>query len=261
MTLKPRNRRRLLVGGLLFGIAATPSFAIFGVGDVVFDPTNYAQLIATGTTAYNNWKAFVANVQHFSFKQTWQTQLSQAKQLPFKDVFGETDGMQTAVTTNNAPAAQAAWQNATVPVNAGATAYLSNQNAGSAARSQLAMVEAVDATSPTCMNAVGAYRAAVAANAQAGSNLQSSQLDGTSATNSEVQQLNLVNAAQAQQLVELRQQGMLQACQAQQAAVSTMQQRNAAANDLNTWGFVAQQREMNDASPAGSSSTWTTYVP
>jgi hypothetical protein len=59
----------------------------------------------------------------------------------------------------------------------------------------------------------------------------------------------------------MKQQGMLHACLAQQMAVSNMQQRNAAANDLNTWGFVQQQRQMNNANPTGGSSTWTTYLP
>lgn len=261
MKLLPKTRRKLLVATILFAGVATPSFALFGLGDIVFDPTNYAELIAQATTAYNQYKAFVSNVEHFSWKQSWQTEKNQLEHVPFRDVFGETDGMDAALTTNNAPAAQAAWQNSTEQVNGSATTYLASQAAGGSARSQLAMIEAMDSTSPACMNAVGAYRAAVAANADAEQDLQDNQLDGDDDTNSEVQQLNLVNAAQAQQLVEMKQQGMLHACLAQQMAVANMQQRNAAAHDLNTWGTVQQQRQMNNANPAGSSTTWTSYLP
>jgi hypothetical protein len=261
MQLLPKTRNRLIIAAVAFGLVATPSFALFGLGDIVFDPTNYAELITQATTAYSHYKAFMTNVQHFSWKQSWQTEKNALEHVPFKDVFGETDGMDTATTTNNAPAAQAAWQNSTEQVNSGATTYLASQTAGGPARSQLAMIEAIDASSPACLNAVGAYRAAVATNSSAESDLQGSQFDDDDSTNSEVQQLNLLNAAQAQHLVELKQQGMLHACLAQQMAVSNMQQRNAAAHDLNTWGYVQQQRQSNNVSPAGSSNTWTTYLP
>ena len=261
MKLTPKMRRNLILGGVAFGLVATPCFALFGIGDVVFDPTNYAELITQATTAYNHLKAFQANVTHFSMKQQWVTAQNQLEHVPFKNVFGETSGMDAALTTNNAPAAAAAWQNATVQVNGSATTYLASNNPGSASRSQLAMVEAMDASSPQCMNAVGAYRAAVAANSQAESSLQSAQTDNADDTNSEVQQLNLVNAAQAQQLVEMKQQGMLHACLAQQMAVANMQQRNAAADDLNTKGFVQQQHQVNSAYATSGSDTWTTYLP
>lgn len=261
MKLSPKLRRNLIVGSVVFGLVATPSFAIFGIGDIVFDPTNYAELIEQATTAYSQYQAFVNNVQHFTWKEGWQTEKNQLAHVSFGNQFGETNGMDTALTTNNAPAAQAAWQNSTEQVDNNASAYLTSQTSGGSARSQLAMVEAVDATATTCLNAVGAYNAAVAANVSSESDLQSSQLDDDDDTNSEVQQLNLVNAAQAQQLVEMKQQGTLHACLAQQMATANMQQRNAAAHDLNTWGFVAQQRQVNNAMPTGGSTVWTTYLP
>ena len=87
------------------------------------------------------------------------------------------------------------------------------------------------------------------------------QLDGSTATNSEVEQLNLLNAAEAQKMSEMQSQGVLQACLASQMAVANMQQRNAAAHDLNTAAFVQQQRTANDTSAANESSTWDNYLP
>jgi type IV secretion system protein TrbJ len=43
--------------------------------------------------------------------------------------------------------------------------------------------------------------------------------------------------------------------------VANMQQRNAAAQDLNTAAAVQQQRSTNDTSAANEGSTWTTYLP
>jgi hypothetical protein len=44
-------------------------------------------------------------------------------------------------------------------------------------------------------------------------------------------------------------------------AVSNMQQRNAAALDLNTAGYVAQQRAADDTSAANEGNTWDSYLP
>lgn len=261
MKLSPKLRRNLIVGSVVFGLVATPSFALFGLGDIVFDPTSYASLVSQLSQMETQYNMLKTNLTHFSFKQAWTTERAQLTRVPFGNVFGETNGMDAALTSNNPSTAQAAWQNSTEQVDSNATTYLTTQTAGGAARSQLAMVESTDATSTACLNAVGAYNAAASANVSAESDLQSSQLDDDDDTNTEVQQLNLVNAAQAQQLVEMKQQGMLHACLAQQMATANMQQRNAAAHDLNTWGFVAQQQQTNNAMPTGGSTVWTTYLP
>ena len=114
------------------------------------------------------------------------------------------------------------------PVNGTTTTYLAGQTPGSAQLSELAMIEASDSVSPDCFTAVGQYRAARTQNATANSSLASEQLDGSTATNSEVEQLNLLNAAEAQKMSEMQSQGVLQACLASQMAVANMQQRNAA---------------------------------
>jgi len=60
---------------------------------------------------------------------------------------------------------------------------------------------------------------------------------------------------------EMQSQGVLQACLASEMAVSNMQQRNAAALDLNTASYVAQQRSADDTSAANEGSTWDSYLP
>jgi hypothetical protein len=123
------------------------------------------------------------------------------------------------------------------------------------------MVEMSDAISPDCITAVGAYRTARTQSTTANTSLTTFQLDGTSTTNSEVQQLNLLNAAEAQKMSEMQNQGTLQACLASQMAISNMERRNAAATDLNTAAFVQQQRATNDVSAANEGNTWQTYLP
>jgi hypothetical protein len=59
----------------------------------------------------------------------------------------------------------------------------------------------------------------------------------------------------------MQSQGTLQTCLASQMTVANMQQRNAAAQDLNTAAFVQQQRAANDVSAGNEGSTWQNYIP
>ena len=60
---------------------------------------------------------------------------------------------------------------------------------------------------------------------------------------------------------EMQAQGTIQTCLASQMTVANMQQRNAAAQDLNTVAFVQQQRAANNVSAMGEGNTWQTYIP
>ena len=123
------------------------------------------------------------------------------------------------------------------------------------------MVETSDSVSPDCLTAVGQYRSTRTQNATPNSSLTSLQFDDTDSSNSEVQQLNLLNAAEAQKMAEMQSQGALQACLASQMTVANMERRNAAVQDLNTAAIVQEQRSTNDTSAANESSTWQTYLP
>lgn len=261
--MQPRlkKHRKWLIAGVALLATATPSFALFGIGDIVFDPTSYGSLVQQLTTLQMQYNAIKNNLTHFSVKQQWQAVLTVLKTTNVKNLFGETNGMTTALTTNSPSASSTAWISATVPVSSATTSYLGTQAVGSAQLAQLAMIEASDSVSPDCLTAVGQYRAARTQNATAVSALTANELDGSDATNSEVQQLNLLNAAEAQKMAEMQTQGTLQSCLASQMAIANMQQRNAAAIDLNTAAFVRQRRTTNNVSAVSEGNTWQTYLP
>ncbi|MEG9436057.1 hypothetical protein JAO29_07745 [Edaphobacter sp. HDX4] len=260
MRITPRNRR-WIIGGAALLLTATPSFALFGIGDIVFDPTSYASLVSQLTTLQTQYTMLKNNIEHFSFKQQWQTTLHVLENVNVRNRFGETNGMTTALNTNSPSASTAGWTAATVPVSSDLSTYASSQTPGSPQMAQLAMIEMSDAVSPDCLTAVGQYRSARALNTTASSSLTASQFDTSTGTNSEVQQLNLLNAAEAQKMTEMQSQGTIQTCIASQMAVANMQQRNAAATDLNTAVFVQAQHTTHDMSAASESNTWQTYLP
>jgi len=255
-----KYRKYLIAGGLLFA-TATPSFALFGIGDIVFDPTSYASLVSQLTTLETQYNMLKNNIVHFSLKQQWQVTLNQLKTANVANMFGETAGMSVALNTNSPSTSTTAWNASAVSMNSNATSYLQGQTLGNARMSQLAMVETSDSVSPDCLTAVGQYRSTRTQNATPNSSLTSLQFDDTDSSNSEVQQLNLLNAAEAQKMAEMQSQGALQACLASQMTVANMERRNAAVQDLNTAAIVQEQRSTNDTSAANESSTWQTYLP
>ncbi|MEZ2346451.1 hypothetical protein [Terriglobus sp. RCC_193] len=261
MKLDLTKRRKWILGGSLLLLTATPSFAIFGIGDIVFDPTSYASLVSQLTTLQTQYTMLKNNIEHFSIKQQWQTTLTALKNANVKNMFGETNGMTTALNSNSPTASSTGWTAATVPVSSDLSTYVGTQTPGSTQLSQLAMIEMSDSVSPDCITAVGQYRAARSQNTSATTSLTANQLDGSSTTNSEVQQLNLLNAAEAQKMSETQNQGALQACLASQMTVTNMQQRNAAATALNTAVFVQSQHSTHDMSAASEGNTWQTYLP
>jgi type IV secretion system protein TrbJ len=262
MKLTLNNRRKwLIAAGAALLLTAKPGFALFGIGDIVFDPTSYASLVQQLTTIQMQYNMLKNNIEHFSAKQEWQTTLHALESVNVANMFGETAGINIALNANNPSASLTGWKTATVPMNSSASTYLAGQSLGSSRMSQVAMIETSDAVSPDCLTAVGSYRGTRNTNATANNSLLSTQFDNTDSTNSEVQQLNLLNAAEAQKMAEMQSQGALQTCVASQMMLANMERRNAAAEDLNTAVFVQQQRSANDTSAANEGSTWDTYLP
>lgn len=256
------NRRKWLVGaGAALLLTATPGFALFGIGDVVFDPTSYGSLVSQLTTLRTQYNMLKNNITHFSVKQQWQTTLHALENVNVANMFGETTGMSIALNTNSPSASSTAWKAATVTLNGSAPTYLASQSLGGFRTSQLALIETLDSVSPDCLTAVGQYRSDRSSNITANNSLLSQQFDGSDGTNSEVQQLNLLNAAEAQKAAEMQSQGRLQACLASQMTLANMERRNAHVEDLNTAVFVQQQRSANDTSASNEGRTWSTYLP
>ena len=95
------NRRKWIVAtGAALLLAATPSFALFGIGDIVFDPTSYASLVSQLTTLETQYNMLKNNIVHFSLKQQWQTTLHTLENVNVANMFGETAGMSIALNTN-----------------------------------------------------------------------------------------------------------------------------------------------------------------
>ena len=101
MKLNIRKHKKYVIAGALVLATATPGFALFGIGDIVFDPTSYASLVSQLTTLESQYNMLKNNVTHFSFKQQWQTTLNALENANVANMFGETAGVNIALNTNS----------------------------------------------------------------------------------------------------------------------------------------------------------------
>jgi hypothetical protein len=229
--------------------------AILGFGDIVFDPSSYATLghiwsqdvsnytklletvtqleriYASGLQMYN---LSLAMSQSFNgaHKGEWITLAQMAVSDYTQDKYGENRSWSSAVSGNPSQVPNA-WQMATVALNNGT--YLAGQTPGhSAELARLASMEALDGSSTKCLSTISQYRGNSLVN-QLGPilKLEIARAEGTAATNSEIQQLNILAAEHEQGNTESRAQGAINACLVEQQILANKIQRDAIANDLN----------------------------
>ncbi len=257
--MTPKRRNILFAISTVF-VTSGAATAQFGLPSIVFDPSSYGELVTQATTAYSQLRAIENNLTHFSIKNLWGTERTSLEHFNVGNAFGETTGLSTALNTNSPGSAMTSWQMGNVGINS--TAYLAGETPGSSAElSQLAMVEASDSISPNCLNTVGQYQQGRTDNLAAQASLSGAQIDTGDGTNTEIEQLNLLNAGQSQALTEAQAQGPLQACIAAQLTLASMQQRNAAAISINDDAITAQENATNNTNPADEADTWENYLP
>jgi hypothetical protein len=283
-----RTAKKLAIAAVITTVALlllpTPAAALFGLGDIVFDPTSYAtlakiwssnastltkvteevaqlgQIYANGVQTYKQALAMAQRVNQFT-RLNWLTVGITAVNDATANQFGEAANW-AALVNGNAALASSVWKNATLPMNANSSSFLSGETLGSSANlANLASVEASDGSSTKCLAEIAEYRSAAQTNTLAIAQLQSADDDDSDSTNSEIEQLNLVNAAQAAGLHEQQSQGAVHACLVEQQVLANTWQRNAAAEAMNSYGTAIVSRQADATEYGNVQETYYGYVP
>ena len=283
-----RPSQKLLLFGFVIAAAVlllpSPAAALFGLGDIVFDPTSHAtlgkiwssdastltkvieevtqlkQIYANGVQTYDQALAMARQFTHAT-RMNWLTVGISAVADATANKFGETENW-AALVNGNPGLASGAWRNATLPISDAGNTFLSHETLGlSASLSNLASVEALDGSSTKCLSEVAEYRSAAETNSLAINQLQTADDDDGDSTNSEIEQLNLVNAAQAAALHEQQSQGALHACLVEQQIVANTWLRNAATEAVNVYGAALISRQTNASEYGNAQDTYYGYVP
>ncbi|HTU47448.1 MAG TPA: hypothetical protein VMF91_20465 [Bryobacteraceae bacterium] len=261
--LTPRSRGGLIMATLLVVLLfmpLQPALAVFGFGDIVFDPSSYATLghiwqedISTGakivqeynqlvkiyTTGMNLYNFSRAMAQSFSSGQrmAWMMAVEPAVNDYTGSRYGET--VLWPRMMNGGPAfAPQAWTAATVPMNS--YPYFNAQAAIGSTMADLATVEAMDGSATKCLQIVAQHQMNGPLNQLAFLGLRFSQSDDGAGTNSQIEQLNMLNASNSQAVNEARTQSMIHSCEVQQQIIANKIQRDAIVNHLNFMGQVDQ---------------------
>lgn len=280
--------RKLLLFGALGASALlllpSPAAALFGLGDIVFDPTSYAtlgkiwssdattlvkvteevtqlgEIYANAVQTYKEAMAMAQSITHAS-RMNWLTVGIDAVNDATTNKYGETANW-SALVNGNPALALSAWRSATLPMTDDGNSFLAHETLGSSANlTNLASIEALDGSSTKCLSEIAEYRSAAQTNTSAINQLQATDEDDGNGTNSEIEQLNLVNAAQAAALHEQQSQGALHACLVEQQILANTWQRNAATETMNSYGTAMVSRQTNSTEYGNVHDTYYGYVP
>ena len=212
----------------------------------------YQQTVTTYNTMVNNLK-------YFNSKQIWNTAENALLHSTVQNTYGETAGLQ-AQLNGESQNSSLVWKLMNLAISGTSSSFWSQEIVGQSQRlTTLAHIEAMDAASSQCLAASGTYQASRTANLAANTALNASIYDTGDATNSEVEQLNLLNVSNAQRMEEEHAQGQIHACMAAQAAVANMEQRNIASTTINDANYKYTQQANNPTYLGNGSTTWTTY--
>jgi len=236
-------KKRITVTLLVVILLAAPLRALFGVGDIVFDPTSYANavlMMGELVKSYEqlesqfNLQTFLATAVPVNMVSRYQTPAAawQQLQLPY-DRFGNLSAWTQEV--NQGGQATGAYNNASIalqPYGSG-FAQMTNDEQTKAA-SQYASFELADGTNIGSMQMIGQLRANASATDQALAGLESDSLSSDPSMNSEIAVLNKINAAAVANIRSTRDANQVLLSLLEQQLVDSKQRRDAGVSEINT---------------------------
>ena len=161
-------KKRIAIALLVVMFLATPLFAVFGIGDIVFDPTSYANAILMLAELVKNFEqlkaqfdlqTFLATVVPVDMSSRYRTPGAtwQPLQIPY-DRFGNLGPWVQGV--NQGGSAQAAYNAATIELQSYGSGYanLAAEEQRNTA-SQYASIELIDGNNIDAMQTIGQLRA------------------------------------------------------------------------------------------------------
>jgi hypothetical protein len=261
-----RLKKKWLAVPLLLGIGylavnPQPLYALWGIGDIVFDPTSYdtfgeiwGQDISNGAKLMETYNQTVKIVQNGL--QMYNLGMSMAQRVQNKNVwkmaafavgneitqthYNETMNW-SAVMNGDVLNAGRAWQQSTLY--GGNAGYLGNSTAANSNRmSQFATLQLLDQTSQRCAQILANYKSTQDQNQAAEDRLESDTFDQTDAKNSMVAVLNVLSGGRVHLQTQQKANGNLQACLAEQNTLQAKVQRDKLAAEQNWYSDIASAK-------------------
>ena len=255
--------RKHLQVPLVMLLVPIAGLAQFGIGSIVFDPTQSAhviteiakivQLYNVATQTYNQ---IAFNAGWFMIKTPWLGIVTRVVNSNTRTIFGETGGWNPAVTMGaNIPGV---WTTATYGIHP-PPFYSGFPLGASSTSANIASINVADGMSEAAMLTIANSRLNQPVNDAALMHLEATSQDTSSATNSEVEQLNLITGGTVLANRQQEDTNALLTTIAEQQILTNKVQRDLLADNLN----VMTVRDNYIASEAtqwgGSAATITGY--
>jgi hypothetical protein len=268
-------KRKVAVIIAVAALAVTPALAILGVGDIVFDPTNYAEAVDQLLRLEQQYDQLVQTYQMIT--NQYNQMLWMARQDPVNMVlryralatpwtpsfatntYGTTATWVTGI--NSGQGVMAGYSGATQALGAYGGAL------GSIPADQLdrvktnyATVELTDGANLSAMQTLGNLRANAPAVETAIQNLEADSLSSDPEMNTEIAVLNKINAANVIGMRNGQDTNKLLAALAEEQIIQAKRQRDAEAEAFNIHiGFMSQGQSFMAAQAANASGAMMTW--
>jgi hypothetical protein len=273
----PRARQLMVPVGLAFVVLCAvpnPAHAIFGLGDIVYDPTNWGEavkqleqdikLVEQGIQTYNLLQSELRMLQARPW-ETVGTSLGDI-QIPISangdnaddDDAGEAAGVGAAANGNGD--AQSAWQSAMMRMQALTDTASRVLDRTSPVLANNAGIKMTDGFAADAIHAVGDFRAHQPMLAVALSALQRAEQSLDPLDNTPVAQQNITNGVLMQQIKLQQSATSILAVIAEQLTAANAWQRNSAAEATNIQNQALNARNANTADYANVGATLTDYL-
>jgi hypothetical protein len=236
-------KKRTIVMLMLVTCLGGPLYAVLGIGDVVFDPTSYANAVLMMGELVKSYEQLRAgfNLQTFlattvpvemSSRYRMPRVTGQELNVPY-DRFGNLGAWVQQI--NRGGQAQNAYSNASMELRA----YGSGMDQMAAderlkVASQYASIELTDGTNIESLNTIGRLHANAQAADQALAALESDSLSSDPAMNSEIAVLNKINAATIAQIRTSRDTNQLLVSALSQQLADSKRRRDAEVSEINS---------------------------
>jgi hypothetical protein len=263
-------KRKLVISSVVVFASALPALAILGLGDLVYDPTNFAEAVKEFTELEQQYNQLVQTYQ--TIKSQYDQMIWMAKSVPVNMIqrYRAISTPWTPSSATNTYGTTAAWQSAIdsgIGVSGGysaATERLGTYGSalGNIPGDQLehlqkdyGTVELTDGVSQAAIETLGQLRANAPAVETAIQNLESDSLSSDPAMNTEIAVLNKINAANVINLRNTQDANKLLTALAERQIVEAKRERDAEARAFNEHiQFMSQGQAVLASQAAGASS-------
>ena len=243
---RKRFRWPLVLVALLGFLLPKPAAALFGFGDIVFDPSAYATLLQqfaqmqqSYQVAANTYEQAKFNLTHFdsTVKAAWQGLQMTILQSNTPDAYGENAGYTQAVNTGQGTTD--AWNASTAMLQPAADYAQLPPNSPELA--EMANAERYQGYGPNALAIIGQTRANGLSNQQTLAQLQSSYTNNPDDTEGE--QLNTLNGSNLLLVQGIQDQNIILAVMAESQAIHAKVEQDQLTQHFNTVAYAETMKQ------------------